>query len=38
VTDRTAPTAEDWKTAQTDFTPEFVQQRRAEAWTRFIER
>jgi peptidyl-prolyl cis-trans isomerase D len=37
VTDRTAPTAEDWKTAQTDFTPEFVQQRRAEAWTRFIE-
>ncbi len=37
VTDRSAPTAEDWKTAQKDFTDEFVQQRRAEAWTRFIE-
>jgi peptidyl-prolyl cis-trans isomerase D len=37
VTDRSAPTAEDWKTAQKDFTSEFEQQRRAEAWTRFIE-
>jgi peptidyl-prolyl cis-trans isomerase D len=37
VTDRSAPSAEDWKTAQKDFTDDFVQQRRAEAWTRFIE-
>jgi peptidyl-prolyl cis-trans isomerase D len=37
VTERTAPSAEDWKTAQSDFTSEFVQQARAEAWTRFIE-
>jgi hypothetical protein len=37
VTARTPPGAEDWKTAQTDFTSEFVQQARAEAWTRFIE-
>jgi peptidyl-prolyl cis-trans isomerase D len=37
VTDRSAPTAEDWKAAQSDFTSDFVQQRRAEAWQRFIE-
>jgi peptidyl-prolyl cis-trans isomerase D len=37
VTSRTPPTDEEWKAAQTDFTSEFVQQRRAEAWTRFIE-
>ncbi len=37
LTERTPPSAEDWKAAQTDFLPEFVQQRRAEAWTRFIE-
>jgi len=37
VTDRTAPSDEDWKSAENDFTSEFVQQRRAEAWTRFID-
>ena len=37
VTARTPPSDEDWKAAQSDFTSEFVQQRRAEAWTRFIE-
>ncbi len=37
VTERTPPSNEDWKSAEADFTSEFVQQRRAEAWTRFIE-
>jgi peptidyl-prolyl cis-trans isomerase D len=37
VTERTAPSDEDWKSAEKDFTSEFVQQRRAEAWTHFIE-
>jgi peptidyl-prolyl cis-trans isomerase D len=37
VTERTAPSEEDWKSAEKDFTPEFVQQSRAEAWTHFVE-
>jgi peptidyl-prolyl cis-trans isomerase D len=37
VTERTPPPDDDWKAAQKEFTSEFVQQRRAEAWTRFIE-
>jgi peptidyl-prolyl cis-trans isomerase D len=37
VTDRTAPSDDEWKTAQNDFTAEFEQQRRAEVWTRFIQ-
>jgi peptidyl-prolyl cis-trans isomerase D len=37
VTERSAPSDDDWKSAQRDFTSEFVQQRRAESWTRFIE-
>ena len=37
VTQRVAPTDEEWKTAQKGFTDEFVQQRRAEAWTRFVD-
>ena len=37
VTDRTAPSEDEWKTAQSDFTSEFEQQRRAEAWQQFIQ-
>jgi hypothetical protein len=37
VTERTLPSDEDWKSAEKDFTPEFVQQSRAEAWTHFVE-
>src|SRR5205085_4895292 len=33
VTERTMPSEEDWKSAQKDFTEEFQQRRRAEAWT-----
>ena len=37
VTARSLPSDQDWKTAQTEFLPDFVQQTRAQAWTRFIE-
>jgi peptidyl-prolyl cis-trans isomerase D len=37
VTERTLPSDQDWKSVAKDFTAEFQQQRRAEAWTRFIE-
>ena len=37
VTERTLPSDEDWKSAENDFTAEFQQRRRAEAWTRFID-
>jgi peptidyl-prolyl cis-trans isomerase D len=37
VTDRTAPSDDEWKTAQSDFSSEFQQQRRAEAWQQFIQ-
>ncbi|HLI81872.1 MAG TPA: peptidyl-prolyl cis-trans isomerase, partial [Candidatus Binataceae bacterium] len=37
VTGRTLPSAEDWKSAQNDFTSEFQQRQRAEAWQHFIE-
>lgn len=37
VTERTAPSDEEWKAAQNDFTSELLQRRRAEAWTRFLD-
>jgi len=37
VTERTLPSDEDWKTAQADFTSEFEQRQRAEAWQHFLE-
>lgn len=35
--DRSAPSDEEWKAAEKDFTAEFAQQRRADAWQRFVE-
>ncbi|HVN29091.1 MAG TPA: peptidylprolyl isomerase, partial [Candidatus Binataceae bacterium] len=37
VTERSAPSDDEWKTAQKDFTSEFEQQRRSEAWQQFIQ-
>jgi peptidyl-prolyl cis-trans isomerase D len=37
VVTRTTPSDDDWKSAQKEFTDEFAQQRRAEAWTRFLD-
>ena len=37
VTSRAEPTDAAWKTAQKDFIQEYVQQRRAQAWTRFLD-
>ncbi len=37
LVERTAPSEDDWKAAEKDFTGEFAQQRRADAWQRFIE-
>jgi peptidyl-prolyl cis-trans isomerase D len=37
VTSRAEPTDADWKTAQKEFLQEYVQQRRAQAWTRFLD-
>jgi peptidyl-prolyl cis-trans isomerase D len=37
VTSRAEPTDADWKTAQKAFLDEYVQQRRAQAWTRFLD-
>ncbi len=33
---RTGPSDEDWKSAEKEFTDEFLQHRRAEAWTLFV--
>ncbi|HYL59663.1 MAG TPA: peptidyl-prolyl cis-trans isomerase, partial [Candidatus Acidoferrales bacterium] len=37
VTSRTEPTPEQWNSAQKDFIKEFLEQRRAQAWTRFLD-
>jgi peptidyl-prolyl cis-trans isomerase D len=37
VTERTMPSDEDWKSAQKDFTSEFEERQRAEAWQHFLE-
>jgi peptidyl-prolyl cis-trans isomerase D len=37
VTSRAEPTDADWKTAQKAFLQEYVEQRRAQAWTRFLD-
>ncbi|MFZ2064249.1 MAG: SurA N-terminal domain-containing protein [Candidatus Binatus sp.] len=37
VTSRAEPTEADWKTAQKAFLQEYVEQRRAQAWTRFLD-
>src|ERR1700722_2429656 len=37
VTSRAEPTDAEWKTAQKDFLQEYVQQRREQAWTRFLD-
>ena len=37
VTSRAEPSDADWKTAQKAFLEEYVQQRRAQAWTRFLD-
>ncbi|HWJ40375.1 MAG TPA: SurA N-terminal domain-containing protein [Candidatus Limnocylindrales bacterium] len=37
VTSRAEPTDADWKTAQKEFLKEYVEQRRAQAWTRFLD-
>src|SRR3984957_2461806 len=37
VPSRAEPTDADWKTAQKDFLQEYVQQRREQAWTRFLD-
>lgn len=37
VTSRAEPTDADWKNAQKEFLQEYVQQRRAQAWTRFLD-
>ena len=37
VVTRTTPSDDDWKSAQKSFTDEFANQRRAEAWTRFLD-
>ena len=37
VSSRAEPTDAEWKTAQTAFLQEYVEQRRAQAWTRFLD-
>jgi peptidyl-prolyl cis-trans isomerase D len=37
VTSRTEPTDDQWKSAQKAFMDEYVEQRRAQAWTRFLD-
>lgn len=37
VTSRSDPSEEQWKSAKDSFTEEFLQGRRAQAWTRFLE-
>jgi peptidyl-prolyl cis-trans isomerase D len=37
VTSRTEPSDEDWKSAQKSFMDDYVEQRRAQAWTRFLD-
>ncbi len=37
VISRAAPSDEDWKSAEASFTQEYLLQRRAEVWTRFID-
>ena len=37
VTARSMPSDDEWKSGQKTFTEEFLQQRRGEAWTRFLE-
>jgi peptidyl-prolyl cis-trans isomerase D len=37
VTSRAEPSDADWKTAQKSFLEEYVRQRRAQAWTRFLD-
>ena len=37
VASRTEPTDDDWKSAQKSFMQEYVEQRRAQAWTRFLD-
>ena len=37
VTSRAEPTDAEWKTAQKAFLQEYVEQRRAQAWTRFLD-
>jgi peptidyl-prolyl cis-trans isomerase D len=37
VTSRTEPTDDEWKSAQKTFMQDYVEQRRAQAWTRFLD-
>lgn len=37
VVSRAAPSDEDWKSASASFTQEYLSQRRAQAWTRFLD-
>jgi hypothetical protein len=37
VTSRTEPTDDEWKSAQKTFLQEYVEQRRAQAWTQFLD-
>lgn len=37
VTSRTEPSDEDWKSAEKSFMSEYVEQRRAQAWTRYLD-
>jgi peptidyl-prolyl cis-trans isomerase D len=37
VASRTEPTDDDWKSAQKSFLQEYVEQRRAQAWTQFLD-
>jgi hypothetical protein len=38
VVSRAEPTDAEWKSAQKAFTQDYVEQRRAQAWTRFLDR
>ena len=37
ITSRAEPADDEWKSAQKSFMQEYVEQRRAEAWTRFLD-
>ena len=37
VTSRAEPTDDEWKAAQKGFMQDYVEQRRAQAWTRFLD-
>jgi hypothetical protein len=37
VVSRTEPSDEDWKSAEKSFMSEYVEQRRAQAWTRYLD-